>query len=805
MSIVNEDGTLKLKEAAVFQVSHGFGLGAIGAILPTFSYLYSEVFGVDAAILSATQLVAGMVAVFSIVVMGRWSDCLDTPMGRRRPFVLVLPPLICVCWAFLLQPALFGGGNEGAVYAIFYVGFVVVYFSYIVVTGAWGVELTRAGPARVRFFVLGSVLGLVGAMVGLGLYVATGPDTGSGDSSDDDNNDDDEAEDNPDGRIALSIIIVTLVLGSNGALFTMLGERADVDGADVTRQPPFVPSIHAALNNSQFMMSLTLTVCNGLSNSVLLLLPFLLHYAVGAEHTQRLYSVFGGVVVTCSVISVMNVPWLVARHGKIKVVRTGLLGAGIAAALLLPLTYTESGAVVILLGIPIGAFGGLIAANYSAVQADAIDYDELRSGRRREGMFVAVASLPDKFIAIAGASIPLAIMAALGFDTSAASDDDDGDDDDDDQPEAAVFALRVWCSWVVAASLFIAFVAFGHYKLDEETMQEIKDEVDKHKRGEAARDPITGVVLPPRGGVVSEETYSILAQPGTTLSENLHLEAGDASLGAGRNPLHSEGKEGASSRGSTPPLRDDDLDDGFGPNTTSMERFRITSTSIDHSVATSSDVGGVQLISDREILETLTLRERHTLAVTVRPAADAAPNPSGPVPAVSPMGEGNANPKRAPLIDQDELGLGLEANPSDRSAAEDAELARRTLIICFHVEAIFFQPIWMILSILLAVRSLTREHPLAFLASTMVVAFAFLTFYEAFRWHVFGRLRDMQPAQSLGLALACAELEEELEAQALGINFSNVPPNLVPQVVRRQLFFALFTFGVGCLIYFTGA
>src|SRR5262249_43462623 len=50
-----------------------------------------------------------------------------------------------------------------------------------------------------------------------------------------------------------------------------------------------------------------------------------------------------------------------------------------------------------------------------AIQADVIDYDELHTGKRREAQYLALWGLVPKFIVVPSASLPLALLAWLGY------------------------------------------------------------------------------------------------------------------------------------------------------------------------------------------------------------------------------------------------------------------------------------------------------------------------------------------------------------------------------------------------------
>jgi Na+/melibiose symporter-like transporter len=102
----------------------------------------------------------------------------------------------------------------------------------------------------------------------------------------------------------------------------------------------------------------------------------------------------------------------------------------------------------------------------SILTADSIDYDELLCGKKRSSSYFAIQYPIQLFITIAGTSIPLALMSALGFEEPA--DDDDNDQDDDSNGNSTVgstIAVRLWCSLFISFVMFIAYIILRWYKV----------------------------------------------------------------------------------------------------------------------------------------------------------------------------------------------------------------------------------------------------------------------------------------------------------------------------------------------------
>jgi GPH family glycoside/pentoside/hexuronide:cation symporter len=130
-----------------------------------------------------------------------------------------------------------------------------------------------------------------------------------------------------------------------------------------------------------------------------------------------------------------------------------------------------------------------------AIQADVIDYDELQTGKRREAQYGALWSLMMKFTVIPSMAIPLAVLESMGFEPNV------------EQSDAVKLAIRVMLALVPAASAVVAGAIACFYPISEGVHRRVWHGIERHRRGEAALDPVTGRTLPPPGDRgVDEET-----------------------------------------------------------------------------------------------------------------------------------------------------------------------------------------------------------------------------------------------------------------------------------------------------------
>jgi hypothetical protein len=90
-----------------------------------------------------------------------------------------------------------------------------------------------------------------------------------------------------------------------------------------------------------------------------------------------------------------------------------------------------------------------------------------------------------KFTVIPSMSIPLAVLATLGYEPNVA------------QSDTVQWAIRAIFALAPAATALIALPLAIAYPIDEHVHRRILDGIERHRRGENAIDPLSGAVLAP--------------------------------------------------------------------------------------------------------------------------------------------------------------------------------------------------------------------------------------------------------------------------------------------------------------------
>jgi GPH family glycoside/pentoside/hexuronide:cation symporter len=140
------------------------------------------------------------------------------------------------------------------------------------------------------------------------------------------------------------------------------------------------------------------------------------------------------------------------------------------------------------------AYGGYMMLGPS-IQADVIDYDELHTGKRREGQYGALWNIMIKFTTVPGAAIPLGILASVGYQPNV------------EQTDAVILTTMALYALAPATTAILSIGVFLMFPINERTHVAVLEGIERHQRGESAVDPLTGrLVAPPSGREIDEDT-----------------------------------------------------------------------------------------------------------------------------------------------------------------------------------------------------------------------------------------------------------------------------------------------------------
>ena len=445
MDIITKNKTKKLS----FGLKVGYGIGDVGSnIFIVTSGLFllfflTNVLGVNPALAGLVLLLPKLWDVISDPIMGGISDVTHSRLGRRRPYLLGASiPFGLIFYLLFFTPQL-----DSELTKALYVGLVfalgcTVFTVFNVPYSSMVAEMSDDYNERMSITSFRMIGSSVGVLLAGGLAMPLVEMGGGGENG---------------------FRFMGIILGSMITIFCLIsffGTRKAKTLQAVEDRPPFLEQVKIVFRNTPFKMLMMMYTFQSLAIGVLMAgLIYYVKYVMGLPETA-MGIVFPILIVT----AIIFIPvWLKigVKIGKIKAYTIGLL---ILSAMLFSLFFTKPSQLnlfyfqIFLLGI---GFSSFQLFPFSMLP-DTIEFDELQSGMRREGVFSGIWSSAQKTAYSVGPSIVGFTLSMAGF-VNASS-----------QPESVEVGVRIVFCLFTSLMILISLLPFFKYDLTEERFEEIK-------------------------------------------------------------------------------------------------------------------------------------------------------------------------------------------------------------------------------------------------------------------------------------------------------------------------------------------
>lgn len=450
-------------------------------ILVHMPKFYSDVVLVPVGYIALAIALARGLDAITDPLMGWISDRTRSRWGRRRPWIALGTPLCAVALIALFNPPesltpSAAGVWFGATFALYFLFHTVYEIPY----QGLGAELTPDHNERTRLFGVRALFLIAGTIIAAVLPGFLQ----SGDSASEQR----LLLGNMAIGFALALVVLFLIMAAT------VRERQDF----VQRESnPLVPGVRRALRNRPFAILLIAFVVGSLPSAMpAMLLPFFTDYVIKPESTGQFVlgmnidstgkavALFLALYFGTGFLFVPGWTWLGQKIGKLNAWMVSM-GISISVGPLFFLAGEGDVTWVAVLHLWAGIAFGAGFLLVPSMQADVIDYDELHTGKRREAQYASFWAIVPKFVAIPGAALPIAALAAMGYLPNV------------DQPPQVLLGIRVLYCLVPMSFGVITLFLVWRYPISEAVHAKIQEGIAAHERGDDAVDPLTGQVLPP--------------------------------------------------------------------------------------------------------------------------------------------------------------------------------------------------------------------------------------------------------------------------------------------------------------------
>jgi Na+/melibiose symporter-like transporter len=186
-------------------------------------------------------------------------------------------------------------------------------------------------------------------------------------------------------------------------------------------------------------------------------LPFFAEYNLGDDQLAAALFVL---VLVGLIIGIAFTPAATRRIGKIRLVVWTAIGRAVLLVAFYLIGWANL-AVVMVLALTLGLLSGSFQVHLSTMIGDSVDYVELETGSRHEGVAFSLQTLLAKVISGLGAAVTGLVLSVTGFVA------------DQPQTDGALRGIFLLMTIIPAVSSLLSIIPFRWYRLDESAHAEI--------------------------------------------------------------------------------------------------------------------------------------------------------------------------------------------------------------------------------------------------------------------------------------------------------------------------------------------
>jgi glycoside/pentoside/hexuronide:cation symporter, GPH family len=397
------------------------------------------------------------------VFLGRTSDYINDPLigyisdrtrtrwGRRRPFLIwgALPfalAYILLWWHPPIESQLWLAVYYGVAFILYDTTATVLYMPYFALTPELTSdydERTTLTTYRMAFSIIG---GMIAFVVPLAIIGNISPENA--------------------GRVlAVGAGVAFISILPIFAVFFGTRERMEYQKQE---EPKLIESILAAIKNKPFVFALGIFMTTYAALDIVqsTLLYFLKHRMNLEEQGDLIF----GLLFVAALISLPFWEWAARRWNKQKAYIGGMVFLGIMVIGLGIIQPAWGLPATLVLGAAAGIGLGAIQVLTWSMIPDTVEWDELQTGKRHEGMYYSLVALGRKIASSLAMPMVLLVLEWTNYSAAAAS-----------QPISAINGIRLLIGPIPALFLVGGIILALVYPLNRERFAEVRDQLAQRR------------------------------------------------------------------------------------------------------------------------------------------------------------------------------------------------------------------------------------------------------------------------------------------------------------------------------------
>lgn len=420
-----------------------------------FAIFLTDVVGVRPGLAAVVIFIGRTFDYINDPLIGYLSDRTRSRWGRRRPFILfgMLPFALGYMLLWWIPPINTQIGLAiyyGCAFVLYDALATVLYMPYFALTP----ELTADYDERTSLTTYRMVFSTIGAMIAfvvpLALIGTMNPES---------------------ARRVMTVGAGVAFLSILPMLFVFLGTRERTEYQD-QEQPGIKASITAAIKNTPFLYAAGIFLFGWTALDVTqATLLYFLKYRLNLEQN---YDLVFGLLFIAALISLPFWNWVARRWDKKKAIIFGMLFLSVAIIGLGYMRPEWGLPIVLVLSSLVGIGLGAIQVLTWAMIPDAVEWDELQTGQRHEGMFYSLVQTLRKIGSSLSLPLVLFMLEWTGYIANAP-----------EQPRGTIMGIQALIGPIPAVFLLVGILFASRYPLNRKRFDQVRAELAERQSGKA--------------------------------------------------------------------------------------------------------------------------------------------------------------------------------------------------------------------------------------------------------------------------------------------------------------------------------